>query len=902
MALGRTPYNQTTDELIAAYRTDRMLGLSDEEAARRLAADGPNALREVPGPPLLVMVWRQFTEPLVIVLLVAALVSGILGELSDAIVILLIVLLNAFLGVWQERKAERSLTALRRLSAAQARVVREGQAQNLIATELVQGDLVLIEEGDFIPADGRLIEAVNLAVDESALTGESVPVEKSTDALDVADAAIGDRTNMVYKSTVVTYGRGSVVVTATGMRTEIGKIADLIQQAPDVETPLQKRLAGLGKSLGLIALGLVLLIFFEGLLRGNDPLEMFMISVSLAVAAIPEGLPTIVTIVLALGVQRMSQRRAIIRKLPAVESLGSATVICSDKTGTLTQNKMTVQKLFVAGRSGKADAPLDTAARWLIAGGALANNASIASHNGSIQVVGDPTEGALVMLASPHDLTREHLSDVLPRLGEAPFDSVRKRMTTLHHYNGQASGPTWLQEQLTAGSWVTFTKGAPDLMLARATRLMTDAGIVPLTDEARQEILKANEEMAAEALRVLAVGMRFYANQPPTRAEDLASFAEEELVFLGLTGMIDPPRGEVRDAIATCHKAGIRTIMITGDHRVTAQAIGQNLGLYTDRDEALTGKDLDGMDDSTLQRRVKKVSVFARVSPEHKVRIVQALQANGEIVAMTGDGVNDAPALRRADIGAAMGLSGTDVAKEAADMVLADDNFATIVSAVAEGRSIFTNIKKAVRYLLSCNAGELAAIFLAILIGWPRPLLAVQILWVNLVTDGLPALALGVEPPESGTMARPPLDPQAKLFTRRQTRSILIEGFWISIVTLGAFWLGWHETGSVVSGRTMAFATLSFSQLFQALNSRSEHLPFKTLGFFSNKSMNWALAVSALLQVTVMTVPTLQRVFGVRSLSISEWGTIVFLSATMLLFGSLRKSLERRSETVGAGG
>lgn len=886
------PYRLSLDEIAKAYETDPAQGITSQEAKRRLEQDGPNAIRETEGPTLWAMLWSQLTEPLVLVLIVAALISGIAGELTDAAVIMLIVILNGGLGVWQEKKAERSLAALKELGAPMARVIRDGEAQNISATELVRGDIVLIEEGDFIPADGRLIEAVNLSVDESALTGESVPVEKGVAPLTSEDIPIGDRTNMVHKSTVVTYGRGTVVITGTGMNTEIGKIADLIQQAPEVETPLQRRLASVGKGLGLLALGLVIVIFIAGVLRGIEIFEMFMTSVSLAVAAIPEGLPTIVTIVLALGVQRMSQRRAIIRKLPAVESLGSATYICSDKTGTLTQNKMTVQRVYAGGETKEAGEALDTVARWLVMGGTLNTNASVRQTDGQQQVVGDPTEGALVMLGADHHLSRNSLHEILPRIAEAPFDSTRKRMTTLHRVGQVEGDPDWWHTVVQDGSWVSFTKGAPDLIVARASQMLTPDGIVPMDDAAREAVLRANEGMAEDALRVLAVGMRIYDTEPTKRPDELQRLAEEDMIFLGLVGMIDPPRPEARDAIATCHKAGIHAVMITGDHLITAKAIARDLGLLTDKSETLTGKDLDAMDDATLQERVKNVSVFARVSPEHKVRIVNALRANGELVAMTGDGVNDAPALRGADIGAAMGITGTDVAKEAADMVLTDDNFATIVDAVSEGRTIFTNIKKSIRYLLSCNAGELVAIFLAIMFGWPRPLIAVQILWVNLVTDGFPALALGVEPPEPGNMDKPPRNPKGPLFNRRETRSILFGGLWIGAISLLAFWLGWRASGDVIEGRTMAFATLAFSQLFQAINMRSEHVPIFKLGFFSNKAMNWALLGSAALQVLVLTVPFLQGIFGTQTMTGAEWLIVLGLSATILVFGEIRKALE----------
>lgn len=891
----KSPYGAPLEELVQALNTDVSQGLTREEAANRLARDGPNELNEAPGPTLWAMLWSQISEPLVLVLILAALISSAVGELTDALVIFLIVILNAGLGVWQERRAERSLAALRKLGTGTARVIRDGEAQNVDTRDLVRGDLILIEEGDFIPADGRLIEAANLAVDESALTGESVPAEKGIHPPDEPEVSIGDRTNMIHKSTIVTYGRGKAIVTATGMGTEIGKIADLIQQAPEIDTPLQRRLASLGKGLGFLALALVVVIFIAGVIQGIDTFEMFMTSVSLAVAAIPEGLPAIVTIVLALGVQRMSKRRAIIRKLPAVESLGSATVICSDKTGTLTQNRMTVQKLWVGGGFQGPDQTLDELGRLLVLAGALNSNASIVEQDGNTQVVGDPTEGALVSLAIEHGLKREDVEPLLPRVAEAPFDSDRKRMTTLHRVDRAGSGLDWAWERIGDDSWVSFTKGAPDLVLERVTHVLTQEGIVPLSDAFRDEILKANQEMAEDALRVLAVGMRTYQTPPAMQPKELAEAAEQQLVLLGLVGMMDPPRPEARQAIAVARKAGVRTIMITGDHLTTAKAIGRNLGLLTEKDEAITGRELDEMDEETLRSRVGRVSVFARVSPEHKVRIVQALQANGELVAMTGDGVNDAPALQGADIGAAMGMTGTDVAKEAADMVLTDDNFATIIAAVSEGRTIFSNIKKAIRYLLACNAGELLAIFTAILIGWPRPLVAVQILWVNLVTDGFPALALGVEPGQPTTMERPPRDPKGPLFSKREMRSVLFTGTWIGGTTLVAFWLGWSMTQNEIVGRTMAFATLAFTQLFQAVNCRTEHVPIYRIGFFSNPSMIWALLGSAVLQIFVLTIPILQRAFGTTSMTLVQWVTVVLLSASIFVFSEVGKVFKSRS-------
>lgn len=888
-ALVKPAHSLEPAELAEQFATNLETGLGAEEAAKRFKDHGPNLLKEEPGPTLWELLLRQILEPLVLVLIGAVVISSVVGEITDAIVILLIVLLNAVLGVWQEKKAEKSLEALKQLSASRARVIRDGKVQVLEAQYLVPGDLIAIEAGDFIPADCRLVETVDLAVDESALTGESVPVLKTTKALSDPKLGIGDRTNLIHKSTIVTSGHGRAIVTATGMETEIGQIAGMIQETPAVETPLEKRLAALGKTLGIVVLGLCGVIFLVGILRQNPPLEMLMMAISLAVAAIPEGLPAIVTIVLALGVQRMSYRNAIIRKLPAVETLGSATVICSDKTGTLTQNKMTVQKIFAGGKFEEES--LSDPGKLLVLGAALDCNAILHNREGRMEVVGDPTEGALVILAEKYQLSPQKTAQFLPRIAEAPFDSERKRMTTLHQ---RGDVPKWLEALVGAAPYLSFTKGAPDFILARASGLLTPEGIVPLTEDAKEEILATYSKLGAEALRVLAVGMRLFTEKPATDPKGLAGEAEEKLVFLGLLGMMDPPREEAKAAVATCKKAGIRPVMITGDHLVTAQAIGRQLGLLEKDEAALTGQELEELTDEELEHKVMGVSVFARVSPEHKVRIVDALRTNHQVVAMTGDGVNDAPALRRADIGAAMGITGTDVAKEAADMVLADDNFATIVSAVAEGRTIYANIKKAIRYLLSCNSGELFTIFFGILFGWPRPLVPIQILWVNLITDGLPALALGVEPREEGVMEQPPRDPGESLFTHGFARSLIFEGLWIGFISLFAFYLGWREAASVVCGRTMAFATLSFSQLAQALNSRSEHTSLFELGVFSNKAMNRAILSSALLQLAVMIIPPLQQVFHTRTLTLGEWGIVLLLSLTTLFFGELRKAIEKR--------
>ncbi len=903
----QTWYLMDREDAAKALETDIHTGLTPEEAARRLEKYGPNELEAQAARSIWDMLLDQFKDVLVLMLIGAALISGLVGEIEDSLIILLIVVLNGILGVVQESKAENSLAALRKLSAPAAAVVRGGKVKQIPARELVPGDVILLEAGTNIPADARLVEAANLRCEEAALTGESVPVEKSTIPLDDPEAGLGDRVNMVFSGTSAVYGRGRAVVVGTGMQTEIGKIASMIQKAPQEPTPLQIKLAELGKTLGVVALILVVGVFVMGLLRGEPAFEMFMTAISLAVAAIPEGLPAIVTIVLALGVQRMARRRAIIRKLPAVETLGTATVIASDKTGTLTQNEMTVTHVYVNGRmlevTGQGYEPAgefrlqegetkqepleDDHLSVLLHGFALANDARLDAGANGYGIIGDPTEGALVVLAAKAGLAVDD-EQAYPRIGEIPFDSRRKRMTTFHELNGAGS----LGSGALPSGIVSFCKGAPDVLLTLCTHIYADGGIRPLTDAEREELLEVNASMGQQALRVLALALRHWEAMPDDISPETV---EADMVFVGFAGMIDPPRPEVKDAVKEAKLAGIRTIMVTGDHKLTATAIAKDLGiLENDEQLVVSGPELEKMTDTELDQVIEKVRVFARVSPEHKMRIVDALKKKDHVVAMTGDGVNDAPALKGADIGAAMGITGTDVAKEASEMVLADDNFATIVAAVAEGRTIYDNIRKAIYYLLSCNIGEILAIFVAIMLGWGRPLTAIQILWINLVTDGLPALALGVEPAEAGVMRQKPRRLRESVFAGGMGARILLYGCLIGLLGVTAYYLGIRRGVPLATARTMSFATLAFAQLFQALNVRSSESLFR-VGLFSNKYMVLAVAGSISLQLLVMLVPFLQGVFEVTPLGLAHWEVVIALALVPVIVGELQKLAVRIS-------
>lgn len=851
-------------------------GLSRGEVYRRLEKYGPNELKERGRKTVFQMFLEQFKDFMIIVLIAAAIVSGLLGEITDAFIILLIVVLNAVLGVVQESKAEKSLEALKKMASPTAKVIRDGMPDVVPVSQLVPGDVVVLEAGDFVPADIRLLETSNLKIEEAALTGESVPVEKFSEKLEKEDVPLGDRVNMAYSGSIVTYGRGKGIVVSTGMDTEMGKIAEMIQTGEETVTPLQKRLEVVGKTLGTAALAICGVIFIVGILYGKEIFQMFLTSVSLAVAAIPEGLPAIVTIVLAVGVQRMARRNAIIRKLPAVETLGSATVICSDKTGTLTQNRMTVEQVYYNGEflnvnKLEGQDGLDDHIKLLITTGVLCNDTQIVVEGEKKKTIGDPTETALVQLGLKVGLDKDILDANMPRVDELPFDSERKLMTTVHKLEN---------------GYRVFTKGAPDRLILRCNRILLDGKVVDISDDHLQQIQKANDDMASRALRVLGMA---YKDLDDLNYTDKEKELENGLIFVGLVGMIDPPRPEAKEAIKICQRAGIKPIMITGDHKITAVAIARQLGILKSDEEAITGVELDRLSDEEFKERVKDFSVYARVSPEHKVRIVKAWQAWGEIVAMTGDGVNDAPALKIADIGAAMGKVGTDVAKEAADMVLTDDNFATIVAAVEEGRIIFANILKAIQYLLSCNVGEILVIFIATMLNWEEPLLPIHILWINLVTDSFPALALGMEPAERDIMDKKPRDPKARIFSRGMVRRIVYQGFLTGILTLTAFTIGLRDGLDV--GRTMAFAALTFGELVHVLNVRSNKYSIFKIGFMTNRYVVGAIAVSGLLQILVMVVPFLSDVFNVVSLNFKHWMWVAILALARLVVVEIVKLL-----------
>jgi len=835
----------STDAVLKQLETTKD-GLSTQEAGRRLTRFGHNTMAEEKKVSLLTRFFAQFQDFMIVVLLAAAGISFFLSllegnaDFADPVIILIVVTLNAILGVVQEAKAEHSLEALKKLSAPHALVLRNGAKITLQAEELVPGDILFLESGNLVPADARLLSSYGLKVDESSLTGESDTIEKQFDLVFPADTPLGDRRNMVYSSSVVTAGHGVCVVTATGMQTEVGKIAGLILEETAGETPLQKRLAKTGKVLAIAALSICLLLFFIGLFQGIPLFTMFMTSVSLAVASIPESLPAVVTIMLSLGVQRMVKQNAILRKLPAVETLGSATYICSDKTGTLTQNQMSVAKTYTL----SYDSSLPSMEQM----GLLCNNASLD--------FGEATELALIQYAQQKGISSSIHSDY-PRIYELPFDSSRKCMTTVHQLNRE--------------NYLVITKGAFDVLQKKCNITSGDAAL----------LIKEHDAMAKNALRVLSIAYKIIPADPSLLDTDL----ENGLLPVGLFGLIDPPREEAKDAVRLCKTAGITPVMITGDHKNTACAIAKQLGILSSDNAALTGAELDAMSEKELQKNIKNYTVFARVSPEHKVRIVKALQSHGEIVAMTGDGVNDAPALKAADIGCAMGKSGTDVAKSAADMILMDDNFATIVSAVKEGRGIYDNIKKSIHFLLSCNIGEIITIFFAILFHMPSPLAAVQLLWVNLITDSLPALALGTEPPEPDIMSRPPVSPKAGLFSSELLMQILTEGILIGALSLLAYVLGLNYVGNA---STMAFAVLSFSQLFHAFNMRSRHSLFR-IGFFTNKKMVGAFLLCTILQLLVILVSPLQTLFLVQTLTPVQWLIVIFCSIAPIVFVELQK-------------
>ena len=873
----RTFYSDTPRQVLDTLDTDPDQGLSQGEGARRLAGYGENKLEKAKPPGLFRQVLAQLRDPMILVLLAAAALSFFAGggqDWLDTAIILLIVVFNTVISVSQEDNARKALEALEKLAAPRARVLREGVERRLESTHLVPGDILLLEAGDYVPADGRILWAAGLQTDESAMTGESLPVHKRAGDGLPPDTPLAERKNMVIGGTVVTGGRAKVVVTATGMQTEMGKIAGLLLRQGQGETPLQRKMKEVSRVLSLVCVGVCAVMFGVGMLQHRDILDMFLTAVALAVAAIPEGLPAIVTIVLAVGVGRMARRNAIIKRLPAVETLGCASVICSDKTGTLTKNQMTVLEVWTP-----APAHRDRALTL----GTLCGDA----QEGPGGYIGDPTETAIAQAAAQAGLEKAALERDMPRRGEAPFDSVRKRMATCHALpNGEA---------------LVAVKGAPEAVLARCTHLLGAQGPRPLTDGDRRRIAQVGGDLAGQALRVLAVAQRLQPALPKSMA---AESLEAELTFVGLIGMMDPPRPEVRQAVDRCAGAGIRPVMITGDHKDTAVAIAKQLNIYRPGDKAIDGAGLDFLPQETLEEEIEAFSVYARVTPEHKMRIVQAWQRRGHVVAMTGDGVNDAPALKAADIGCAMGKTGTDVAKGAADMILTDDNFATVVAAVEQGRGIYANIRKAIHYLLSCNIGEILTIFLATLLPVSQaPLSPVQLLWLNLVTDSLPALALGMEPVEKTAMTQPPRGKEEPLFSRAFSRRLAWQGALVGGITLLAYGLGFHLTGTFAVANTMAFATLTFSQLFHAFDVRSEDTPLFRLGWFSNPAMNRAFLAGAALQGAVLLAPPLQGAFSVVPLALEQWGMVLALALTPLVVCEAAKLLRpkgRKKSPAGA--
>ncbi len=885
-------FTKSQNDVLTELGVDPSHGLSGTEAKKRLEEYGLNKLKGKPKKSVIALFLSQLKDMLIYVLLAAAVITMIIGEYTDSIIILLVVVLNAAIGVIQEYKAEKAVEALQKMTTPRAIVRRDGKAVEINSEEVVPGDIVLLDAGRFVPADLRLIDSANLQIEESALTGESVPSSKDASSIFTdPKTSIGDKSNMAFLSTLTTYGRGEGVVVATAMNTEIGKIASILDEGHDEMTPLQKRLDELGRILGILAIGICALIFIIALIQQRDLFEMFLTAISLAVAAIPEGLAAIVAIVLALGVTRMSKINAIVKKLPAVETLGSVNIICSDKTGTLTQNKMTVVQQYTLGHLteveqtgiGLVSTPDE---KELIKSLVLCSDATYVNGQGT----GDPTEIALIVLGNKYKLTKEALNEQHRRMSENPFDSDRKLMSTL---NVEGSG------------YRIHTKGAIDNILKLSATALVDGKVVPLTPELKADYLKVTEKMSDSALRVL--GVAYKDTDRLLAPEEM----EKDLTVIGLVGMIDPPRLEVKASIADAKNAGIRPIMITGDHKNTAVAIAKELGIAESIEQSITGSEIDELSEEVFAKNINNYRVFARVSPEHKVKIVRAFKAQGNIVSMTGDGVNDAPSLKYADIGVAMGITGTDVAKGASDMILTDDNFTTIVHAIEEGRNIYNNIKKSVIFLLSCNLGEVIAIFASILLNWPIPLLATQILWVNLITDSLPAIALGVDPGDRDVMKQKPRNPKESFFARGAGVRAVIGGVLIGIFTLLAFFYGLTEHGydlgepmltgaaleeAIPYARTMAFVVLAVSQLFYSLSMRNADKSIFKVGLFTNKFLVGAIAVGILLQLIVITVPFLADAFGVHNLSANEWGIAFCFALVPLIVNELIKLFSKSSK------
>lgn len=882
------------EEVVKALKSSIQKGLSTEEALSRLKQFGPNELEKGEKINPFKIFVKQFKETLIIILLIATLISAIVGEVLDAIAILAIIIACAFLGFFQEYRAEKALEALKKMTAPKALVIRDGEEKEILARDIVVGDVILLRIGQKVPADARIIEGVNLKIDESMLTGESTPVEKTVNPIPL-NTPLAEMNNMVFAGTIVVNGKGKAIVTSTGMNTEFGKIAKLIQTAKIIKTPLEIKMQHVGKWLGIAALIVVSLISILGILRGYGVFEMFIWGVSLAVAAVPEALPAVVTGALAIGTRRMAKRKAIIRKLPAVETLGCTTVICADKTGTLTKAEMTVRKIFfndeIIDVTGVGYEPkgkflknkevicIDEFLNLLLKASLLCNDAKLEKNGKSWRIIGDPTEGALIVLAMKAGLSQEKIKKEYPRIGEIPFTSERKLMTTIHLTPKE-------------GKKIAFVKGAPEVLLEKCTKILKNGKIISLEKNEKEKILKINEEMAKNALRVIGIA---YKHLP----KDLKEFNEEkienDLIFLGLTGMMDPPREEAIQAIRLCEKAGIKVKMITGDHKLTAIAIAKELGLLKENEIVLTGTELDMLSDEEFEKIVEKVVVYARVLPEHKLRIVKALKKKGHIVAMTGDGVNDAPALKNSDIGISMGITGTDVTKEASDMILADDNFATIVAAVEEGRGIYDNIKKYLMFLLSCNIGEILIMAIATLIGLPLPLLALHILWVNLVTDGLPALALGVDPPDPDLMERPPRSPKESIFHGIKVIIVAI-AIIMTFTTLSVFSWFLNEK-NLIKARTMAFSTIVMFELFTSFACRSEKHPLIRIGPFKNKFLILSVIISALMLLIVIYIPILATLFKVAQLTLSDWIIVFLVSPSAFIAIEIWKILKSKNST-----
>ena len=898
---------RSVKQSVEALESNLVTGLSAAEAHTRLTRYGSNILREQGGRSPWRLLWEQFSATMVVILIVAAVVSAFLGKWLEASAILAIVLLFALLGFFQEWRAERAMQALKQLAVPNVRVRRDGQIQELAATELVPGDLVALEAGNMVPADLRLVEAYNLRIQEAALTGEAEAIEKLTDALDQEDLPLGDRRNIAYMGSTIAYGRGTGLVMATGMHTELGNIAELLQRESHEQTPLQKRLDQVGKLLAIAGILTAVVVAIFGLWRGQSLVDVFLTGVSVAVAVVPEGLPAVVTITLALGARRMLARNALIRRLPAVETLGAVTVICSDKTGTLTENRMTVTVLAVAGNRieiseetnevgqarfvvNGASATTEPAIQLLLLGGALCNDAELVEEGTEVgrrfHAIGDPTEGALIVAAAKYGLRKADVDLALPRRNELPFDSERKRMTTVHEIAGKGELATGLRSALANPThpWIAITKGSVDGLLNISTHVWIEGAAQPLDEHHRHTIEEGNRSLAQNGMRVLGVAFR-----PVT---ELTQVSEGELIFVGMVGIMDPPRAEVKAAVASCRVAGIRPVMITGDHPLTAAHIARELGIATAESRTMTGTELDSLDEKALDEVVELVSVYARVTPEHKLRIVEALQRRGHIVAMTGDGVNDAPALKHADIGVAMGITGTDVSKDAADMVLRDDNFATIVAAVEDGRTIFDNLRKFIKFSIGGNIGKILVMVGGVLVGMTTPLLPLQLLWLNLLTDGLLGVGLGMEPAERNVMRRPPFSPQAGIFSGGLGSHVVRMGITIGVVALGLGYYSWSIGHS--NWQTMLFTTLAFAQIWQALGIRSNHDPIWRLSPLSNRPLMALVATVIVLQVAAIYLPWLNTFLGTQPLGALDLFISIAVGALILLVTELEKLGERR--------